>query len=79
VAPWKTTLLLGKPTVMVTPLAGLVEFTVSTYFVVDVVLVPLPQAVTNRLNPLPIQIAACQPTRFMARPPHPLKMPAFAE
>ena len=57
---------------MATPLTGLVEFTVSTYvvagalvvvgeFVVvagEFVLVPPPQAVINRLSPIPSQAAA---------------------
>jgi hypothetical protein len=63
--PFVASLLSWGVTAMATPLTGLVEFTVSTYVVAgalvvvgEFVLVPPPQAVINRLSPIPSQAAA---------------------
>jgi hypothetical protein len=55
VAPLAAPLVSAGETVIATPLAGLVEFTVSTYVVTGgiVVLMLPPQAVKNRLSPSP--------------------------
>ena len=61
VLPFATLLISAGETVIATPLAGVAEFTVSTYVVVGgvvVLLPPPPQAVINRLSPIPIQSAA---------------------
>ena len=72
VVPLDAVLLSAGETVMLTPLAGEVEFTVKVYVVTDGVLLelpPPPHASIDRINPIVKRIVAGLPECLIFKPP----------